>query len=121
VRLHLQRSHPNALPDTIELHITSDQRRGWQFDKENERKLSFTVDGERTEVGTMKVVGSKHYVIPPGAINRYTEELYIPLTYEGIVRIANGKRVVFNVGQYNIRLEDEHLEALRDLASRMKP
>jgi hypothetical protein len=110
-----------GLPDTIEFHLIFDQRRGWQFDKEKKRELSFTIDGEHVELGTMRVVGTRHYVIP-GAINRYVEELYIPLTYEGIVKIASGKRVTVGVGQQqNIKLENEHLEALRDLASRMTP
>ena len=105
-------------PETIEFHIIVDQRRGWQFEKEKERKLSFTIDGERVEVGDMRVVKSRHYVIP-GAINRYEEQLYIPLTYEGMLKIASGKRVSMNVGQQNVKLENDHLEALRDLVSRM--
>jgi len=49
------------------------------------------------------------------------EELYIPLTYLGMIKIASGKRVLLNVGKQKIKLEDDQLEALRDLSSRMVP
>lgn len=112
-------------PETIEFHILSDGSHGWKFDSEQKRVLSVIVDGEHVEIGSMRLASAKHFKIPSSPANYgrevYLEELYIPLTYEGMLKIATGKRVSLNVGQQKIKLEDEHLEALRDLTSRMTP
>ncbi|MFL6253652.1 MAG: hypothetical protein ACJ74T_01390 [Pyrinomonadaceae bacterium] len=112
-------------PATIEFHLLSDGSHGWKFDKEPQRALSATVDGERVEIGGMRLVSAKHYMVPSSPVNYgrevFLEELYIPLTYEGMLKIATGKRVLLSVGEQKIQLDDEHLEALRDLTSRMAP
>jgi hypothetical protein len=109
-------------PEAIELHVISHGYRFWKFVKENERHLSLTIDGEQIDLGVMRIVGTNHYVIATEPVRTiYIEELYILLTYQGMIKIAAGKRVSLNVGQQKIELENEHLEALRDLASRMTP
>jgi len=112
-------------PETIEFHIISDGTHGWKFDSEQKRALSATIDGERVGIGGMKLIKAKHYAIPSSPVNYgkdgFLEELYIPLTYEGMFKIANGTRVILIVGEQRVKLEHEHIEALRDLASRMAP
>lgn len=114
-----------GVPDTIEFHIFSDGTGGWKFDSDKKRVLSVTIDGQRIEVGTMSLVKSKHYAFSSSPANNgrdgFLEELYIPLTYEGMVKIASGRGVLLRIGQQKIKLEGEQMEALRDLASRMTP
>jgi len=112
-------------PDTIEFHIISDGTRGWKFDDDKKRILSISIDGERIQLGAMTVVRAKHYAYGGSPVNYartgFLEELYTVLTYEAMTKIASGKRVSLNVGQQNIDLKNEHMEALRDLVSRMVP
>jgi hypothetical protein len=107
----------SAPPDSIEFHIFSDGISGWKFDNEKKRMLSATIDGEHVQLGEMKIVNTRHYAF--NGRNGFLEQVYIQLTYEALVKVASGKRVWLNIGEEKIRLEDEHLEALRDLASRM--
>jgi hypothetical protein len=112
-------------PEMIEFHILSNGGHGWKFDSEPKRALSAIIDGARIEIGSMRLVGAKNFRAPSYPDNYghdvYLEEVYIPLTYEGVLKIATGKRVTLSVGPQKIKLEDEHLEALRELASRMTP
>ena len=114
-----------ATPNRIELHIISDGTRGWKFDNDSKRVLTITVDGERLELGTMTVVRSRHYQLSSSPVSYsrsgYLEEVYTALTYDGMVKVASGKRVLLNIGQLKLELRDEHMEALRDLVSRMTP
>jgi len=84
-----------------------------------------SIDGERIQLGAMTVVRAKHYAYGGSPVNYarsgFLEELYTVLTYEAMTKIASGKRVSLNVGQQNIDLKNEHMEALRDLVSRMVP
>ena len=112
-------------PKRAEIHIISDGARGWKFDEEKKRVLTITVDGERIELGPMTVVRARHYQTSSSPVsysrNGYLEEVYTALTYEGMVKVASGKRVVFHVGQQKLELGNEQMEALRDLVSRMTP
>lgn len=114
-----------APPNRAEIHIISDGARGWKFDEESKRVLTITVDGERIDLGPMTVVRARHYQTPSSPVSYsrhgYLEEIYTALTYEGIVKVAGGKRVVLNVGQQKLELGNEQMEALRDLVSRMTP
>jgi hypothetical protein len=52
------------------------------------------------------------------AIKR-TLELIVP--YEHLLRLANGKKVKMTLGTFEFNLSKDHLEAIRDLASRTLP
>ena len=110
-------------PETIEFHIISDGTRGFKFDDDKKRTLTIEIDGERIRLGTMTLVRSKHFAFGSSPVNRfrngYLEELSIILTYQGLLKIAEGKKVWLFVAQHKIDLDHEHMEALRDLASRI--
>ena len=110
-------------PETVEFHIISDGTRGFKFDDEKKRTLSIEIDGERIRLGKMTLVRSKHFAFGSSPVNLarngYLEELSIILTYQGLVKLAEGKKVSLLVGEQKIVLDNEHMEALRDLASRI--
>jgi hypothetical protein len=49
------------------------------------------------------------------------QEIAISLPYETFLRIAQGKKVQIRMGPREFKLGENHLEALRDLASRTVP
>jgi len=51
----------------------------------------------------------------------YVETLAVSLPYDVFVKIANGKTVKMQAGRREFKLKEEHLEALRDIVSRMTP
>ncbi len=111
-------------PETIEFHIISDGTRGFKFNESQNRLLYIDIDHEQIRLGTMTLVRSKHYALGSSPVNAarssYLEEMSIILTYQGLLKIAQGKKVSLLLGPERIRLNKEHLEALRDLASRIK-
>lgn len=112
-------------PETIELHVMSDSTRGFKFNESQNRVLLADIDDEQIRLGTMTLVRSKHYAHGSSPVNAarsgYLEELSIILTYQGLLKIGEGKKVSLLLGRERIKLNKEHLEALRDLASRIKP
>lgn len=110
-------------PETIELHIISDGTRGFNFTETQNRVLSIDIDKELIRLGEMKLVSSRQYAYGSStaraARSGYMEELSIILTYQGLLKIADGKNVTLLLNGEKIHLKKEHLEALRDLASRM--
>ena len=111
-------------PETIEFHVISDGTRGFKFNEAQNRFLLIDVDDEQIRLGTMTLVRSKHYAFGSSPVNAarsgYLEELSIILTYQGLLKIAEGKKVSLLLGGETIRLRKEHLEAVRDLASRIE-
>lgn len=114
----------SGYPETIELHIISDGTRGFRLTKDENRVLSIDIDKELIRLGTMKLVRSHHYAYGSSTATAgrsgYMEELSIILTYEGLLKIAEGKNVTLLLNGERIHLKKEHLEALRNLASRIK-
>ena len=80
------------------------------------RNLTAVVDGKRLKLGALEYLPSftvsDHHV---------SQEIAISLPYQTFLRIANGKKVQIRMGPKEFKLEKNHLEALRDLASRMVP
>ena len=111
-------------PETIELHVISDGTRGFKFNESQNRVLLIDIDDEQIRFGTMTLVRSKHYAFGSSAVNAarsgYVEELSIILTYQGLLKIGDGKKVSLLLGRERVKLNKEHLEALRDLASRIR-
>lgn len=110
-------------PETIEFHVISDGTRGFKFNESENRVLLMDIDDEQIRFGTMTLVRSKHYAYGSSAVNAarsgYLEELSIILTYQGLLKIGDGKKVSLLLGRERVKLDKEHLEALRDLASRI--
>ncbi len=83
--------------------------------------LAAKVDGERITLGKMQVLGTQEVIVRT-AYKRYTRralELVIP--YEQFLRLANAKKVKLKLGDIEFDLSKDHLEAVRDLASRTVP
>ena len=119
-----QGEHIAGYPETIELHVMSDSTRGYKFENREKRVLSVEADGEQLRFGTMSLVRSKHYAYGSSPVNNarsgYIEELSIILTYQGLSKITEAKKVSLLIGKETIKLPKSHLEALRDLASRIR-
>ena len=83
--------------------------------------LSAKIDGERVSLGTMKVLGRKQVVVRY-AYKPYTSELLeLVIPYEQLLKMANAKKVKLKLGDFGFDLSKDHLEAVRDLASRTVP
>jgi hypothetical protein len=105
-----------STPSTVELGILSESTLGYLYEKD--RRLKIKLDDETLDVGEMKLVTSRFYQLMG---NKYREDLAIRLPYEQFIRLTKAKDVHLEVGQQSFKLQDEHLEALRELASRMIP
>jgi hypothetical protein len=107
-------------PDEVLFGIVSTSADGFRYDQD--RGLIALVDGERVDLGQMDRVDAsykkKGIVIPD---RYYVEVLAISMKYDVFLKIANAKVVEMQAGRREFKLRDEHLEALRDLASRMVP
>ena len=83
--------------------------------------LSAKLDGARVELGKMSVM-SRRSVIVRFAYKRYTSEvLELTIPYPQFLALANAKKVKLKLGEFEFDLSKDHLEAIRDLASRTVP
>lgn len=87
------------------------------------RKLTALVDGKRLKLGPLERAPSFTISAPAdsGANDSTHQEIAVSLPYETFLRLAGGKKVRIRMGPREFRLEENHLEALRDLGSRMAP
>jgi hypothetical protein len=81
--------------------------------------LAAKIDGERITLGTMVVLDTKIVERKWARYTRRTLELVVP--YEQLLRLANAKKVKMTLGSFEFTLSKDHLEAIRDLASRTTP
>ncbi len=102
-------------PQFIEFGVISQSRGGWEFEQEKDRELSVVIDGEAINVGVMKLITARRFTL--GRLY-YREDLAYAIPYEGFVRMASAKKVTVKVGRTELKLKNEHLEAMRDLVSR---
>ena len=110
----------NAPPDIVSFGIVSASADAFKY--EQDRGLIALVDGERIDLGQMEREDASYKKYPYVISNRYyVETLSAPIKYELFLKIANAKIVEMQIGKKEFKLKDEHLEALRDLASRMIP
>lgn len=86
-------------------------------------KLIAVVDGKRLKIGPLEYAPSFAVKAPADSTSADTvsQKIAISLPYKTFLRIANGKKVRIRMGPREFRLEENHLEALRDLAGRMAP
>ncbi|MCA1565658.1 MAG: hypothetical protein LC803_08460 [Acidobacteria bacterium] len=102
-------------PQFIEFGVLSQSRGGWEFEQEKDRELSLVIDGETVNLGPMKLITARRFTL--GALY-YREDLGFTMPYEGFARVASAKKVSVKVGRTELKLKNEHLEAMRDLISR---
>jgi hypothetical protein len=79
--------------------------------------MSLIIDGEAVNLGAMKLITARRFELGRGALY-YREDLAYAIPYEGFVRMASAKKVTVKVGRTELKLKNEHLEAMRDLVSR---
>ena len=93
----------------------------WKYS--DSRKLTALVDGKHLKIGPLEYAPSFAVKAPADSISAdsVSQQIAISLPYKTFLRIANGKKVKIRMGPREFRLEENHLEALRDLAGRMAP
>jgi hypothetical protein len=98
-------------PEYFIIFFVSDTK-GWRFLDEAQRELVALADGERLPIGTL----DRDSKVRSGG---WVSEIMVKeVPYETFLKIVNGKKVEMKLGRYELKLKEEHLEALRDLASR---
>lgn len=111
-----------STPASVEFDIGAEYEGASLFKKSKEMpELIAIVDGEQISLGKTKLELSKTMVGIFGPGQATIETLAATFTYQGLLRLANAKKVMMKVGQLEFELKESHLEALRDLASRMVP
>jgi hypothetical protein len=93
----------------------------WKY--KDSLKLTASVDGKHLKIGPLEHAPSFTVKAPADSISAdsVSQEIAISLPYKTFLRIANGKKVRIRMGPREFKLEENHLEALRDLAGRMHP
>ena len=86
-------------------------------------KLTALVDGKRLNLGPLEHVPAFTVTASanPKSDDYISQWIAISLTYKTFRRIANGKKVQIRMGPREFKLEKTHLEALRNLSTRMVP
>jgi hypothetical protein len=83
--------------------------------------LSAKMDNERVELGRMSV-RYRNLVEHRFSYKPYTSvALEMSISYEQLLRLANAKKVKMMLGKFEFDLDEDHLDAIRDLASRTVP
>jgi hypothetical protein len=102
-----------SVPRTIEFGVLSQSTSGYLFEKD--RKLIVSLEGETIDFGEMTLITSRFFSLEG---SKWREDLAITLPYDGFVKFTNAEKVEIKLGTQKFSLRKEHLEALRDLASR---
>jgi hypothetical protein len=109
-----------AQPKRVLLSLISTSE-NWKYT--DFRKLTALVDGKRLKLGPLEHVPSFTVNAPANShFDDYiSQEIALSLPYETFLRIANGQQVQIRMGPREFELGQNHLEALRDLATWMVP
>ncbi|HEV2862898.1 MAG TPA: hypothetical protein VGX48_17915 [Pyrinomonadaceae bacterium] len=110
-----------STPPAVDFHINAEYEGDSYFRGKEMPELIAVVDGERISLGKPVLTRSKTTlgVVGPGQVT--IEGLGASFTYQGLLRLVNAGKVSMSVGRMGFELKERHLEALRDLASRMVP
>ena len=106
-------------PSIVALWFQSSSK-NWQFLQQ--RQLLVIADGERIDLGEAERVDSK---VNSSRAGRYSSGVSVSelvgkmVSLETFLKIAKAKSVEMRLGSVEFKLADDHLEALRDFASRM--
>jgi len=87
----------------------------------NDRALTVRVDGAAENLGSMEI--TEHHIderMSAGPVRFMVESLELPIRYESFLRITKARKAVMILGSTELQLENEHLEAFRDLISRVE-
>ena len=84
-----------------------------------DRSLTFNLDGSMTKLGPMNVTarGPDDWM---SGLRYMMESLELPISYEAFVQITSAKKAIMILGGKEFVWEDQHLEAFRDLISRVE-
>jgi hypothetical protein len=83
--------------------------------------LAAKIDGDPIVFGKMDVLRTQSVIIR-FAYKPYTRRtLEIVVPYEQLLRLANAKKVKLKLGDYEFSLSKDHMDAIKDLASRTVP
>jgi hypothetical protein len=82
------------------------------------RALAVILDGSSMDLGTMQILERRIDSLGPYQYN--VESLELPVPYESFLRITTAKKVTVRLATTDLELKDQHLEALRDLISRVE-
>jgi hypothetical protein len=83
-------------------------------------ELIATVDGQQISLGPTQLVKTNTFVdVDVGQVSYEHVSAYF--TNDGLLRLIGAKKVTMKAGGLEFVLQAQHLEALRDLASRMAP
>jgi hypothetical protein len=110
-----------STPPALELRIGTDHDGESYFKGGEMPELVAVVDGEAISLGKTVLLRSKTTVGVVRTGQTTLETLAGTFTYRGLLRLTGGRKVVLKVGRLEFELRERHLEALRDLASRMAP
>jgi hypothetical protein len=111
-----------STPAAIEFDIGLEREGGPLFKGKEPPELIAVLDGERISLGKTLLKASGTSVDVYGRPRQLSyDTLEATFTYEGLLRLANARKVEMKIGGVEFELKDRHLEALRDLASRMVP
>jgi hypothetical protein len=107
-------------PKTILFSLISTSE-DWKYS--DFRKLTALVDGKRLNLGPLEHVPSFTVSASanPKSDDYISQGIATSLSYKTFLRIANGKKVQIRMGPREFKLETTHLEALRNLSTRMVP
>ncbi len=103
-----------ATPSTVELGILSESTFGFLYQKD--RRFSIKLDDDTLDLGEMKLLTTRFYRFEG---NKYREDLAFALPYAEFMRLTNAREIQIKIGQQSFKLKHEHLEALRELASKV--
>src|SRR5437588_1181681 len=97
--------------------------RSWTMDKtkyDNDRTLVIDFDASSINLGAMELLERRLDPNMELSNHRYfVESLEMPLPYETFLRITNAAKVKLTLAGTELSLRSEHLEAFRDLVSRI--
>ena len=78
--------------------------------------LSILADGRH-----LQPVGGEEYFTEHGERKMTVEKMRLTLTYSSLVALTHAQRVTVRLGSTEVQLSNNHLEALREIASMMVP
>lgn len=87
----------------------------------NDRALTVQLDGSAEKLGSMEIVEYRiDGRMSAGPVRYVVESLELPIPFESFLRITKAKKATMILGGTELQLQNEHLEAFRDLVSRVE-
>jgi len=109
-----------ATPQTVQFEIRTKHPGNAYFKAGAMPELIAVIDGQQISLGRTALVRTNTQVDKDAGQLSY-EQVSAYFTYAGLLRVIAARRVTMKAGELQFDLQERHLEALRDLASRMSP